>query len=404
MMEIVEIGTLPPLGVVPEYMYAQVLRQNRYGNPESAYAIEKIKIPDLKDTEVLVAVMAAGLNFNSIWAAKGYPLDMIKLQQVRKENQDDFQIAGSDCSGIVYKVGTKVTDVKIGDEVVVQAGWYDEEDPWIKNGGDVELAPSFRAWGYETSWGSFAQFCIAKNFQIIPKPKHLSWEKAAINIVSGATAYRMLYKYEPHVVKKGDVVLIWGGAGGLGTMAIQLVKMAGGIPIAVVNNAEKRKYCEDMGALVMDRTDYDCWGALTSDMVKPLMQKEWQGKARLFMKKLLELSDGKLPRIVFEHSGEATMAVSLFICDKDGMVVTCAGTTGYLGTFDIRYLWLQRKRIQGSHFADVEECREFIQLMADKKIDPVLAVTLPFEQLGMGLQLMYENKHKGNTAIRIGCK
>jgi crotonyl-CoA carboxylase/reductase len=401
-MEIVEIGTLPPIGVVPEFMYAQVIRQSRYGMPEDAYKIEKIKIPKIKDNEVLVAVMAAGLNFNSIWAARGYPIDMIQLIQLRKDSTDDFQIAGSDCSGIVYKIGSKVKNVKVGDEVVLQAGWYDEEDPWIKNGGDIELAPSVRAWGYETSWGTFAQFCIAKHFQCLPKPKHLSWEKAAVYMLSGATAYRMLYKYEPHVVKKGDVVLIWGGAGGLGTMAIQLVLLAGGIPIAVVNTEEKRKYCENMGALVIDRTEFDCWGALTSEMLKPDRQKEWQGKAKVFLKKILELTGGKLPRIVFEHSGEATMAISLFVCDKDGMVITCAGTTGYLGTFDIRYLWLQRKRIQGSHFADVEECIEFNNLIAEGKVEPVLASTVVFEDLPKALQIMYENKHKGNTAIKIG--
>lgn len=403
-MEIVEIGTLPPLGVVPEYMYAQVIRQSRYGLPQDAYKIEKIKIPELKDNEVLVAVMAAGLNFNSIWAGRGYPIDMIQLIQLRKDSTDDFQIAGSDCSGIVYKIGSKVKNVKVGDEVVMQAGWYDEEDPWVKNGGDIELAPSVRAWGYETSWGTFAQFCLAKYFQCLPKPKHLSWEKAAVYMLSGATSYRMLYKYDPHVVKKGDVVLIWGGAGGLGTMAIQLVLLAGGIPVAVVNTEEKRKYCEGMGALVIDRTQFDCWGAMTSEMLTPERQKEWQGKSKLFLKKILEITGGKLPRIVFEHSGEQTMAVSLFVCDKDGMVVTCAGTTGYLGTFDIRYLWLLRKRIQGSHFADVEECIEFNNLITEGKINPVLASTVSFEELPNALQIMYENKHKGNTAIKVGYK
>ena len=57
--------------------------------------------------------MAAGLNFNSIWAGRGYPIDMIQLIQLRKDSTDDFQIAGSDCSGIVYKIGSKVKNVKV---------------------------------------------------------------------------------------------------------------------------------------------------------------------------------------------------------------------------------------------------------------------------------------------------
>src|ERR1700745_1354639 len=103
-MEIVEIGTLPPIGEVPEYMYAQTLRQDRFNVPSKAFEIEKVKVPELKNDEVLVAVMAAGLNYNSVWAASGYPMDMINVMQLRKEKETDFQIAGSDCSGIVYKV------------------------------------------------------------------------------------------------------------------------------------------------------------------------------------------------------------------------------------------------------------------------------------------------------------
>jgi crotonyl-CoA carboxylase/reductase len=243
-MEIIELGNLPPLGEVPEYMYAQTLRQHRYGIPAKAFEIEKIKVPGIKDDEVLVAVMATGLNYNSIWAAMGYPMDMIQTMQLRKDTDVDFHVIGSDCSGIVYKVGSKVKNVAVGDEVVLQPGWYEPEDPWVKKGGQPEDAPSGRAWGYETNWGSFAQFCKVKDFMCMTKPKHLNWDEAAVYMVSGATVFKMLLKYEPHVVKQDDVVLIWGGAGGLGTMAIQMVKMAGGIPVAVVHSEDKKKYCE----------------------------------------------------------------------------------------------------------------------------------------------------------------
>jgi crotonyl-CoA carboxylase/reductase len=137
-------------------------------------------------------------------------------------------------------------------------------------------------------------------------------------------------------------------------------------------------------------------------MLKPETQEIWRGKAKKFLKKIMELTGGKLPRIVLEHPGEATMATSLYVCDRRGMVVTCAGTTGYLGTFDIRYLWLQRKRIQGSHFANTQECAEFNQLVIDKKIWPVLSKTVSFEEIPQALQEMHDNKHKGNTAIKVG--
>src|SRR5689334_16890336 len=153
-MKITELGKLPPVGETPEYMYAQVLRQNRYGAPIAAFGIEEIKVPEIGPDEVLVGVMAAGLNYNSVWAATGFPMDMIQVMQLRKESTLDFMIAGSDCSGIVYKVGANVSVVKPGDEVVVHAGLYDSNDPWVKKGGDPIFSVTARAWGYETNWGS----------------------------------------------------------------------------------------------------------------------------------------------------------------------------------------------------------------------------------------------------------
>ncbi len=401
-MQLIELGKLPPLNEIPEKMYAQVLRANRYGPPITAYQMEEVNVPSIGDDEVLIGVKAAGLNFNSVWAATGYPMDMIEVMHLRKESADDFMIAGSDCSGIVYKIGKNVSRVKIGDEIVVQAGWYDMQEPWIKNGGDPCFAKTARAWGYETSWGSFAQFCKVKEMQCFPKPKNISWDEAAVYMLSGATVYRMLFKYPPHIVTPGDVVMIWGGAGGLGSMAIQLVKMAGGIPLAIVNSKDKENYCASMGALTINRNDFTHWGSLPQGSLMPDTQDIWRNHAKLFFKKILELTGGKLPRIVLEHPGESTMPTSLFACDKEGMVVTCAGTTGYLATFDVRYLWLQRKRIQGSHFANPDDCGELNQLIIDRKIKPVLSETVSLPELPMALQKMYDNTHKGNTAIRIG--
>jgi crotonyl-CoA carboxylase/reductase len=402
-MEICEIGELPPIGVVPQYMHAQVLRRERYGTPISAFQSERIKVPEIKDDEVLIAVMAAGLNYNSVWASVAYPVDMIQLIQQRGELKDNFYIAGSDCSGVVYKKGINVSNVNIGDEIVVHGGWFDPNDTFIRNGGDPTISKTFRAWGYETSYGAFAQFCVVKHFQCLPKATHLNWDEAAVYMVSGVTAYRMLHHYQPHTIKHDDVVLIWGGAGGLGTMAIQLVKAADAIPVAIVSNDEKAIFCQNLGALTLNRSHYDFWGALTPEMVKPENQEEWRNLAKQFLKEVLKITNGRQPRIIIEHPGESTFPTSLYVCDRDGMVITCAGTTGYMGSFDLRYLWLQNKRIQGSHYANPEECIKLNNLVRDKIISPILAETYNFEKLPYALQLMYENRHPaGSMALRIG--
>lgn len=402
-MQIIPIGQLPSLGEIPTTMYAQTLRRERYGDPITAFQIEEVPVPEINDDEVLIAVMAAGLNYNSIWAARGYPVDMMQLMQQRNESHLPYFIPGSDCSGIVYKIGKNVTSLNIGDEVVIQGGWHDENEPYVTNGGDPTISKSFRAWGYETNFGAFAQFCKVKHFQCLPKPKHLSWEAAAVYMVSGVTAYRMLHQYEPHTVKPNDVVLIWGGAGGLGSMAIQLVKAAGAIPVAVVGSDDKIAFCKQLGALAINRNNYRHWGALRSEDVTPETQDIWRNAIKPFVNDLLALTGGRFPRIVIEHPGESTLPTSLYVCEKNGMVVTCAGTSGYAGTFDLRYLWLYNKRIQGSHYANRTECEVLNNMVANKIVNPVIAATYTFDQLPVALQLMHTNAPiTGSMAIKIG--
>lgn len=402
--EIVPVGTLPPLGVVPKKMYASVIRPERYGEPINAFQIEQIDIPDIKPDEVLVAVMAAGVNYNNVWAALGYPVDVIAARN-KKGEPERFHIGGSDASGIVYKVGSEVKDLKVGDEVVIHCGMWDKDDPWVKAGKDPMFAPSQLIWGYETNWGSFAQFTKVQAHQCLPKPPHLSWEEAAAYMLVGATAYRMLHHWKPNDVKKDDVVLIWGGAGGLGVMGIQIAKAAGALPIAVVSSEDKRELCMRLGAVgVINRNNFKHWGALTSEINKPEKFAEWTKAAREFGKAIWDIvGKGRNPNIVFEHPGESTVPTSMFVCETGGMVVICAGTTGFNATMDLRYTWMRQKRFQGSHFANDDNCRDFNQLVWEKKIDPVLSRTFKFEETGLCHQIMRENKHPhGNMAILVG--
>ncbi len=119
---------LPPLGVVPDTMVAQVVRAERFGDPTVAFAVEEVPVPPLGDDDVLVAVMAAGVNYNNVWAARGVPVDVI-AQRRRAGEPYDFHIGGSDASGIVYAVGANVATARVGDEVVIHPGYWDPADP-----------------------------------------------------------------------------------------------------------------------------------------------------------------------------------------------------------------------------------------------------------------------------------
>ncbi|HVC41854.1 MAG TPA: crotonyl-CoA carboxylase/reductase [Candidatus Saccharimonadales bacterium] len=400
-----EIGEAPPLGHVPPQMHAQVIRQSRFGQPRQAFEAEVVDTPAIGPDDALVYVMAAGVNYNNVWAGLGVPLDVIASRN-KAGDPDNFHIGGSDASGIVYQVGANVTNVKVGDEVVIHCGTWDVRSPDVLDGQDPMFSPSFKIWGYETSYGSFAQFTRVQAHQCMPRAKHLTWEASAAPTLVGSTAYRMLFGWPPHTVREGDPVLIWGGAGGLGSMAIQLVAQAGGRAIAVVSNEAKFDYCMKLGAVgCINRKKFDHWSRLPNWENADEMNA-FTASARGFGKAIWDvLGERKSPRIVFEHPGQDTVPTSIFVCDTAGMVVICAGTTGYNADVDLRYLWMRQKRLQGSHFANDAESAAYNAMVTSGEVDPCLSTTHPFTEVGLAHQLMRENRHPmGNMSILVGAR
>ena len=399
--ELYDLGDQPPLGEVPPKMHAFMVRQDRFGKPIDAWKSEVIDVPEIGAKDVLVYVMATGINYNNVWAALGYPVDVIATRQ-KKGEPETFHAGGSDASGIVYKVGDQVSNVQVGDEVVIHSGTWQDNDPWVLSGKDPMLAPSAKVWGYETNYGSYCQFAKAQSHQILKKPSHLTWEESACYMLCASTAYRQLMGWAPHTVEKDDVVLVWGAAGGLGAMALQIVSALGGKPIAVISDEGKRQFCMDKGAVgVINRNDFNHWGPLP-DTDDPSFN-DWMAGARAFGKAIWDiLGERTNPKIVFEHPGEATLPTSGFVCALGGMVVVCAGTTGYNVTLDLRYHWMHQKRLQGSHVANDNEASAVNELVIQKKVDPCLSETYEFEQIGHAHQLMHENKHpSGNMACLV---
>ena len=401
--DLYEIGEMPPLGYVPAQMHAWLIRPERFGKPTEAFQKEVVPTPTIADDEVLVYVMASGINYNNVWAALGIPVNVIGARNKAGE-PEPFHIGGSDASGVVYAVGKDVTNVKVGDEVVMHCAHYSRDCPWVKSGGDPMYSPSFKIWGYETNYGSFAQFTRVQAQQCMPKPKHMSWEESASYTLVAATAWRMLHGWGVNAVKKGDVVLVWGGAGGLGSMAIQIAKAAGATSIAVVSGQDKFDYCMKLGAKgCINRNDFEHWGMLPH-WKDGAGYAKWLKGVRGFGAKIWDvLGEKRAPNVVFEHPGETTIPTSIFVCETGGMVVVCAGTTGYNATVDLRYLWMRQKRLQGSHFANTAQANEMNQLALRGQLDPCMSRAFTYDNLPVAHQLMHDNKHPhGNMAVLVG--
>ena len=399
----VAIGELPPVGEVPDRMLAQTVRQDRFGDPRTAFQVEQVPVPPLAPDQVLIAVMAAGINYNNVWAARGIPIDVIGERQ-RKGEPWDFHVGGSDAAGIVYAVGADVTRVAVGDHVVVHPGWWDPQDRWVTAGHDPMLAPSAKIWGYNTNFGSFGQFAVVQAHQCMPKAGQLTWEQAAAPTLVGTTAYRMLHGWAGHTVARDDVVLVWGGSGGLGVQAIQLARAAGAVPVAVVSDPNRGDYCLKYGAQgYVNRKDFGHWG-IPAHWTDADGQRAWSKEARRFRDAVNEVvGDRRSPRIVFEHPGEATIPTSVFVCAPGGMVVICAGTSGYSATVDLRYQWVLQKRLQGSHGTNDEQAYAYNELVRLGTIDPALGEVLPFDEIGRAHYEMGEGIEVfGNRVALVG--
>ena len=389
------VGEMPPLGHVPAQMYAWAIRRERHGDPDKAMLVEVVNTPEIDAHEVLVLVMAAGVNYNGVWAALGTPISPFD------GHGEPFHIAGSDASGIVWKVGDKVSRWKVGDEVVIHCNQDDGDDEEC-NGGDPMFSPTQRIWGYETPDGSFAQFTRVQAQQLMRRPAHQTWEESACYTLTLATAYRMLFGHAPHELRPGQNVLVWGASGGLGSYAIQLINTAGGNAIGVISDEDKRAFVMGLGAKgVINRKDFKCWGQMPT--VNTPEYKAWFNEVRKFGKAIWEITGkGNNVDIVFEHPGEQTFPVSVFLVKRGGLVVICAGTTGYNLTLDARYLWMHQKRVQGSHFANLKQASAANQLMVERRLDPCLSEVFPWDEIPAAHMKMLKNVHKpGNMAVLV---
>ncbi len=259
---------------------------------------------------------------------------------------------------------------------------------------DTMLDPEQRIWGFETNFGGLAQLALVKANQLMPKPEHLTWEESAVPGLVNSTAYRQLITTNGAGLKLGDTVLIWGASGGLGSYATQMALAAGATPICVVSSREKAEICRRMGAdLVIDRSEqaYQFWSdEHTQD------QSEW----RRLGSDIRQLTGGRDVDIVFEHPGRETFGASVFVARRGGTIVTCASTSGFMHSYDNRYLWMNLKRIIGSHFANYAEAWVANDLIARGLIHPTLSKSYPLALAPQAAFDVHRNLHQGKVGVR----
>ena len=237
---------------------------------------------------------------------------------------------------------------------------------------DSMLDPDQRIWGFETNFGGLAEIALVRANQLMPKPPHLTWEEAASMPLVNSTAYRMLVSHNGTQIKQGDIVLIWGAVGGLGGFALQYVLNAGAFPdLRGFLCGEGQAVRDDRGALgdrpprrrvsVLERrtahkTSASCAASARRSASSPTARTPtWCTNTRA-AKPLLPVSS--LP-------------------DRAARSSPAPPPRGYNHEYDNRYLWMNKKRIIGSHFANYREAWEANRLVCKRAIHPLLSETYP---------------------------
>ncbi len=366
-------------------------------DPRKSLHTGEVPLPELAPDEAYVAVMASAINFNTVWTSIFEPLPTFGfLDRLGRESRWgarhalDYHVVGSDASAVVIRVGSAVRNWKPGDKVTIHCNHVDDQDPSAHD--DSMLAANQRIWGFESNFGGLADIALVKANQLMPKPRHLTWEEAAVNALCNSTAYRMLVSHNGAPIRQGDRVLVWGATGGLGSFAVQYALNGGAIPIGVVSSPEKVDLLHDLGVeAVIDRRagNYQFWKDEHHQD-----ESEW----RRFGKDVRALI-GDDPDIVFEHPGRFTMGASVFVAKRGGTVVTCAATSGYMIEYDNRHLWMKLKTIKGSHFANYREAWDANALVCEGKILPPLSAVYPLTEVGEAAYQVHKNLHEGKIGV-----
>ncbi|MEU3855108.1 crotonyl-CoA carboxylase/reductase [Streptomyces sp. NPDC029554] len=397
-------GLAPPGEYVAAHLRAEDAEQagggteGRERDVRGTIRVGPVPLPELAPDEVLVAVMASSINYNTVWSATFAPVSTFTFLRrlgrqggFARRHDRPYHVIGSDAAGVVVRTGAGVRRWSAGDHVVVSCVQVDDQEPATHNDG--MLGAEQRIWGYETNFGGLAHYAVVRASQLLPKPGHLTWEEAASVMLTAATSYRMLVSDKGARIKQGDIVLIWGAAGGLGAYALQMVKNAGGIAVGVVGSPRKAAALRRLGCdVVLDRTAL----ALGDG---PVLTPEGTIEAGKRLGRAIRDALGEDPHVVFDYVGRATFGLSVFVVRRGGTVVTCGSSTGYDHHFDNRYLWMNLKRIVGSHAANLQEQWECNRLFRLGRLTPVLSEVYPLDQVGEAARRVQRNEHVGKVGV-----
>lgn len=318
---------------------------------DGSLQLNELPDPSAQEDEVVVSLKVAGLNRRDLNIPN------------RAGNETKDLVLGSDGAGIVESVGSGVTNVSVGDEVIINPALrWDENSDAPPKGFDILGMPDN---------GTLAEKVVIAADQVEQKPTHLSWNEAGVLALAGLTGYRALMT--KGAVKEGQTVFIPGAGSGVATFIIQFAKAAGARVIVTSRSEEKREQACKIGADVAINTNGD-----------------WEKELAV------ETID-----LVIESVGRATFNRSLNVLKQGGRIVVFGATTEDTVDLNLREFFYGQYQLFGSTMGSREELREMLVFMEKHEIRPVVGHTFDFDDITEAFEFLHENKQFGKIAIKI---
>jgi NADPH:quinone reductase-like Zn-dependent oxidoreductase len=320
--------------------------------------------PVIGPGEVLVRVRACALNHLDLWLRRGVPSLKIPLPH----------IPGSDVAGEVARVGAGVTNVKVGERVMLQPGISCGQCEKCLAGED-SLCRDYKILG-EMVDGGCAEFVKAPAINCVAIPEGVSLENAAAFPLVSLTAWHMLITRAK--LKPAETVLVLAAGSGVGSAAIQIAKASGAWVIATAGSDAKLARVRELGA---DQT------------INHSTQKIATEVKRLTGRRGVD--------VVFEHVGEATWNESIRSLVPGGRLVTCGATAGYNGNIDIRYLFTRQIALLGSFMGSKSDLLAALEFLKRGLLKPVIDVVLPLEKCAEAHRRLENREQFGKIVLKV---
>lgn len=325
----------------------------------------EVPTPEPGPGEVLVELKAAALNHVDLFVRQGWPGLDLELPH----------ILGADGAGVVSQVGPGVTNVTVGDRVVLNANLSCGECRYCLAGQD-NMCVEWELLG-ETVPGTYAEYVLVPHLNVLPLPDPVSFSDAAAASLVFQTAWHSLITRGG--LRAGETVLIVGASGGVNTASIQVAKLAGAEVFVVGSSAEKLVLAKSLGAdHLIDRSQDDDWSRAAYLAT---------GKAGL--------------DVVVDNVGQATMPKSLRAVRKGGRILTVGNTSGPKFELDNRFLFGKHLALIGSTMGTHADFRTVMKLVFSGRLKPVIGARFGLSEARQAQKVLEGGQQMGKVVLDI---